>query len=274
MNGLLMQLFMRYASPLAGLRDIPVLGPFLRWVSGRLVPRDARVWAQIERGPAKGLWLCLNPRTGSDFLQGKGESEVQAILETHLRLGMTFYDIGANIGFYSLLAARLVGEAGHIVAFEADPEVAERLREHLKRNHFLNISVVPKAVWSESRVVSFAPTDPKVSPDGGLGHVVDAGAPGTSEVQAISLDDFLPTSFRPDFLKCDVEGAEVEVFHGARRLLLECRPMVLCEMHSEENRRALLKEFAELGYNCESLDQNHILALPRQSFSLSGSPHP
>lgn len=248
---------------MAKLRRVPVLGPFVRWVSGKLVPRDARVWAQIERGPAKGLWLHLNPRTGSDCLRGKGEPEVQATLETHLRPGMAFYDIGANIGFYSLLAARLVGETGHIVAFEADPEVAERLREHVKRNHFSNISVVQKAVWSESRMVSFARTDPKLSPDRGLGHVVDASAPGNCEVQAISLDDFLPTSFRPDFLKCDVEGTEVEVFRGARRLLTECRPVVLCEMHSEENRHTLLMEFADLGYNCQSLDQNHVLALPR-----------
>jgi FkbM family methyltransferase len=263
-NDWLAHLLLRYASPLAELRGAPVLGPFLRWAGEKLVPRDSRVWAQIQRGPAKGLWLCLNPRTGGNYLQGGGEPEVQAAVQRHLRPGMTFYDIGANIGFFSLLAARIVGAEGRVVAFEADPEVAERLREHVERNHFSMISVRQRAVWSETRTVSFARTDPKLSPDRGLGHIVVGGAVGTIEVQAVSLDYFLQTFPPADFLKCDVEGAEVEVFRGAKRLVAEYRPIVLCEMHSEENRRILLQEFAGLGYHCSSLDETHILAIPRQ----------
>ena len=262
-SGRLARLFLRYASPLAEVRRVPVLGPLVRWASRKLVPHDIRVWAQIQSGPAKGIWLRLNPRTGSDCLQGSGEPEVQAAVQRYLRPGMTFYDIGANIGFFSLLAARIVGPEGRVVAFEADAEVAHRLREHIERNLLSMITVEQKAVWSESRVVSFARTDPRVSPDLGLGHVVDAELPGTAEVQAVSLDDFLQTSRPPGFLKCDVEGGEVEVFRGARRLLKENHPILLCEMHSEENRRTLLGEFVALGYNCEFVDENHVLALPK-----------
>lgn len=261
---MLAQLFLRFASPFAELRRLPLLGPFVRWASAKLVPRDSRVWVQVERGMAKGLWLCLNPRTGSDFLQGRGEPKVQAAIQRHLQPGMTFYDIGANIGFYSLVAARIVGAQGVVVAFEADPEVAERLREHAERNHFSTISVEQKAVWSQTGTVSFARADPQVSPDRGLGHVVSNGAPGATQVQAVSLDDFVQTARPPGFLKCDVEGAEVAVFRGARRLLRENRPILLCEMHSEENYRALLQEFAALGYQCQSLDESHLLALPKQ----------
>lgn len=256
-------LFLRYASPLAGLRRMPVLGSFVRWASGLLVPRDSLAWIQIQRGPAEGLWLRLNPRTGHAYFNGGGEPEVQAAIQQHLRPGMTFYDIGANIGFFSLLAARIVGAAGRVVAFEADPDVVQRLREHVERNHFSTISVEQKAVWSESRPVFFARADPNASPDRGLGHVVASDASETIHVQAVSLDDFLQTSPPPDFLKCDAEGAEVEVFRGAKRLLEEKRPILLCEMHSEENRRALLQEFARLTYNCAPLDETHILALPK-----------
>jgi FkbM family methyltransferase len=262
-NPRLARSFLRYSSSFAWLRRVPLLGSLVHWASGKLVPRDALAWVQVQGGPAKGLWLHLNPRTGGNYLQGTGEPEVQAALQQHLRPRMIFYDIGANIGFYSLLAARLVGAEGHVVAFEADPEVAQRLREHVERNHFSTISVEQKAVWSETGAVFFARTDPKLSPDRGLGHVVDSSAPGTTQLQAISLDDYLQTAAPPDVLKCDVEGAEVEVFNGAKRLLKENRPILLCEMHSEENLRTLLKKFASLGYNCESLDQNHILALPR-----------
>jgi FkbM family methyltransferase len=255
------QLFLRYALPLAGLRRVPVLGSFVRWASGKIVPRDSLAWVQIRHGPAEGLWLRLNPRTGGNYFQGGGEPEVQTAMRRHLRPGMTFYDIGANIGFFSLLAARIIGPEGRVVAFEADPEVAQRFRDHVERNHFSTISIEQKAVWSETRPVFFARTDPETSPDRGLGHVVAGSAASAIRVQATSLDDFLQTSLAPDFLKCDVEGAEVEVFSGAKRLLKENRPILLCEIHSEENRRVLLEEFTRLGYKCESLSQNHILAL-------------
>lgn len=255
------QLFLRYALPLAGLRRVPVLGSIVRWASERVVPRDSLAWVQIQHGPAKGLWLRLNPRTGGNYFQGGGEPEVQTAIQQHLRPGMTFYDIGANIGFFSLLAARIVGPEGRVVAFEADPGAAQRLCDHVERNHFSTISIEQKAVWSETCPVPFAQTDPETSPDLGLGHVVAGSAGSTICVQAISLDDFLQTSPAPDFLKCDVEGAEVAVFSGAKRLLEETRPILLCEIHSEENRHVLLEDFTRLAYKCESLGQNHILAL-------------
>jgi FkbM family methyltransferase len=156
-----------------------------------------------------------------------------------------------------------VGEKGRVVAFEADPEVAARLREHAARNQAEIVSVEEKAVWSEPRTVFFSRTDPKTSPDRGLGHVVKSGSKDTIEVQGVSLDEFLKTGPEPDFVKCDVEGAEVEVFRGAERLLEEKRPGILCELHSEENRRVLLEELSRHRYRCKDLDENHILALPQ-----------
>ncbi|HMD41193.1 MAG TPA: FkbM family methyltransferase [Candidatus Acidoferrum sp.] len=261
-QGLLAQFFLRYASSLAGLRRVPVVGRCVSWAGAKLVPRDSLAWVQVQKGPAQGLWLHLNPRTGQNYFEGGGEPEVQEALQQNLRPGMTFYDIGANIGFFSLLAARLVGKEGRVVAFEADPEVAARLREHVARNSFGWITVEEKAVWSEPRAVFFARTDPATSPDRGLGHVVPVGAGDTIQVDAVPLDDYTCTQPAADFLKCDVEGAEVEVFRGARRLLKEKRPGVICEMHSEENNRILIEEFSRLGYNCKACGAGHILALP------------
>jgi FkbM family methyltransferase len=262
-QGRLAQFLLRYASPLAGLRRVPVLGRCVSWAGAKLVPRDSLAWVQVQSGPAQGLWLHLNPRTGTTYFEGSGEPEVQQVLEQHLRTGMTFYDIGANIGLFSLLAARLVGKEGRVVAFEADPEIAARLREHVVRNDFGWIRVEQKAVWSEPRTVFFARTDPATSPDRGLGHVVSTSAGDTIQVNAESLDDYTRTQPTPDFLKCDVEGAEVEVFRGARRLLKEKRPGIICEMHSEENHRILLEEFSRYGYAYKPCGTNHILALPQ-----------
>ncbi len=262
-QGRLAQFLLRYGSPLAGLRRVPVLGACVSWAGAKLVPRESLAWVQVQNGPAKDLWLHLNPRTGQTYFEGGGEPEVQAALQQHLKPGMTFYDIGANIGFFSLLAARIVGQEGHVVAFEADPEVAVRLREHVARNVFGWIAVEEKAVWSEPRTVYFARTDPATSPDRGLGHVVAAGGDDTIQVSAESLDAYTWMQLAPDFLKCDVEGAEVEVFRGASRLLKEKRPGIICEMHSEGNQRILLEEFSQLGYSCKPCGANHILALPQ-----------
>jgi FkbM family methyltransferase len=264
-NSRIAQLFLRYGQSAAGLRHVPVLGSCLSWIGRKVVPRDALTWVQVRSGPAAGIWLRLNPRTGRDVVEGGGEPQVQEVLSARLAPGTIFYDVGANIGFFSLLAARLVGPNGRVVAFEADPENASRLREHAERNAFTWLSVEEKAVWSKSGNVAFARCDPAASPDRGLGSVVDSDATGTIRVDAVSLDDCALRFPPPDWIKCDVEGAEVEVFRGARRLLSEKCPMVICEMHSEENRSILVENFSQLGYRCVDCDERHVLAVPQMT---------
>jgi len=263
-EGRLGKVFLRFAAPLTKLRAVPVIGPGLRWASAKLLPRDTLTWVQVQHGPAQGIWLHLNPRTGRDYFNGDVEPEVQAVLQKYLRPGMTVYDIGANIGFFALLAARLVGATGRVTAFEADPEIAARLRENVERNKDAPISVEEKAVWSSSNPVFFARADAAVSPDRGLGHVIenDSGksAPGTIRVEAVSVDGYVGESEAPDFIKCDVEGAEVEVFRGTAKFLNERRPIILCEMHGDKNRQTLLTMFENLGYRCEPCGKNHVLA--------------
>ena len=262
-QGWLGQFVLRWASPIAGLRRMPILGKCVSWAAAKAIPRHSRVWVQVRRGPGERLWLHLNPRTGGAYFEGTVEREVQGALEKHLRPGMTVYDIGANMGFFSLVAARLVGKDGRVVAFEADPEVAMRLRENVKRNAMSWIAVEEKAMWSETGTVHFARTDPASSPDRGLGHVAAAPAAGTIAVNAVSLDDYFPDHAAPDFLKCDVEGAEIEVFRGAKRLLRGKRPGIICEMHSDNNKRVLEELFSRLGYACKPCGANHVVALPQ-----------
>jgi FkbM family methyltransferase len=257
------ELLLRYAPPTAGLRRVPILGSCLSWIGGRIIPRDTLTWVQVRQGLAAGIWLRLNPRTGHAVVEGQGEPEVQKALQEHLSPGMTFYDLGANIGFFSLLAARIVGASGHVVAFEADPENAARLREHAQRNRFSWLAVEEKAVWFETGRVSFARSDPAISPDRGLGRVASSEGAATIEVAALSLDDCLARHPKPDFIKCDVEGAELEVIRGALHVLSANHPVVVCEMHGEENRRAAVDELSRLGYACSACGERHALALPR-----------
>lgn len=253
---------LKFATPLKSLRRVPLLGNWLSRVGDKVVPRDTLIWAQIQRGHAAGLWMQLSPRTGKGLLLGDSEPEIQDAISSQVKPGMTFYDVGANIGFFSLLAARLTGPTGCVFAFEADPEIASRLRQNARRNEFGWLSVTEAAVWSEPRSIFFQRSDPQTSPDRGLGHVVEMAGVDTIGVQAISLDEFARSAPPPDFIKCDVEGAEMEVFRGARRLLAENRPHILCEVHNDAIRQTLLAELSAAQYSCKDCGQRHILALP------------
>jgi FkbM family methyltransferase len=252
---------LRAPEGIRSLREAPILGYCIHRVSHLLLPSDEKVWAQVETGPAKGLWLKLNPRTGQTYLRGEAEPVVQQVLAEHLRPGMVFYDLGANIGLFSLVAARIVGPTGKVFSFEPDPEVAARLRSNIVRNGFSNVTVVEAGLWSSSGKVSFVKADAS-SPDHGTGRFVSAENVAGVPTRCVSLDDFVASAPPPDVIKCDVEGAEVEALKGAAKLLEEHHPWLLCEIHSESNDKGSRSILSRLGYTVESVDSNHILAQP------------
>ncbi|MGH9746305.1 MAG: FkbM family methyltransferase [Candidatus Acidiferrales bacterium] len=258
-------LLLRAPAPLRALREIPILGGLIHRVSHRLVPSDEKVWAQVEGGPAKGLWMELNPRTGAHYLRGDGEAPTQELLKKRLKPGMVFYDLGANVGLFSILAARLVGPAGKVVSFEPDPETAARLRRNLARNGFHNATVIQAGVWSSSGKQNFMAADAS-SPDHGVGRFeAESGGAAGTDVECVALDDFVASGPAPDAIKCDVEGAEVEVLRGAAGLLQSRHPWIVCELHSESNAQRVKEILTEAGYRVESVDSNHIVAVPKQA---------
>jgi FkbM family methyltransferase len=263
-------ILLRSPAPLRRLRNVPVLGEFIHRLSHRILPADERAWVQVETGPAQGLWLELNPRTGQDYLRGQAESPVQKILAERLRPGMIFYDLGANIGFYSLMAARILGANGQIFSFEPDSKAVERLRHNIARNGFQNVTIVEAGVWSESGTMNFVAADPS-SPDHGTGRITREGDAARGRVaRCVALDDFTQGAPPPDAIKCDVEGAEVEVFRGAKNLLKAFRPWIICEMHSDANDRATREFLSGFGYAFETIDVNHVMAAPRNMKGLVG----
>jgi FkbM family methyltransferase len=262
-NPLLARFILSWSPRLAPLTRVPVLGGLLHWVSTKAIARDVLVWLQIKNGVGAGLWLRVNPRTGQQILGGSAEPKVQQVLAEHLRPGMVFYDLGANIGFFTLIAARLVGREGRVFSFEADPELAARLRRNVERNNFAWVTVEEKAIWSTSGPLQFHRADPTASPDRGLGFVTTTPVLQAILVEGVTLDSCIRTLPAPDLIKCDVEGAEVEVMRGARELLHCKRPKILCEFHSEQIRASLISELSSSDYDCQLCDENHILALPK-----------
>jgi FkbM family methyltransferase len=159
------------------------------------------------------------------FLYGTYEICGTRLMQAFLAPGMTFVDVGANIGYYTLLAARAVGEPGAVYAFEPNGAVRPRLEENLGLNGLLDrVHVRPQAVARASGEIRFYRST--TFDNSGLSSILPgAGRSDEAEVvSCVSLDDFaaaLPEG-RPrpiDLMKIDVEGAELEVLAGGSGLL-------------------------------------------------------
>jgi FkbM family methyltransferase len=207
--------------------------------------------------------MRINPRTGRDLYYGTRERPVQEALAERLKAGMVFYDLGANIGLFTLIGARCVGPHGRVFAFEPDPAVCVHLRENVTRNGFSNVDVVEAAVSSTTGLADFVRADPKVSPDLGFGRIDSGNAgPAAIRVRSIALKHFLQDAPAPNVIKCDVEGAETEIFREPEDVVNLQRPLIVCELHSQAAADRLRPLLSQLGYAVRDLDNNHILALP------------
>ncbi|MBI4544602.1 MAG: FkbM family methyltransferase [Gemmatimonadetes bacterium] len=235
---------------------LPLLGPMARSLARRALPYDARLWFEVAAGPAQGLWLRLNPRYETDYCDGAYEARLQAFLGDALRPGDVVYDVGAHIGFFSLLCARLVGASGRVLALEADPENAARLREHAERNRLRQIEVLEAAAWSAAGRLRFVRSQARSSRNTGavLGRGDGPGGEEVVEVRAVCLNDLLPGGPEPRLLKIDVEGAETDVLRGATMLLASARPLILCEVHTPENLEAVARLLRGFGYTLRVLN--------------------
>ena len=226
-----------------------------------LLPPQMKIWAQVRKGPAEGLWIRLNLRTGKDLFDGTRETLVQEALTSHLGPGMVLYDVGANIGLFTMIGARCVGKLGKVFAFEPDPELCQRLKDNVLRNGFSNVEIVQAAVCSTTGSIDFVRANIEDSPDLGLGRI-GAPLPGQSaiRVRSVALDDFAQEVALPDVVKCDVEGAELAVLEGARSLLNRQKPILVCETHATGGLEQVRQLLVQTGYTLRWIDGNHLLA--------------
>jgi FkbM family methyltransferase len=158
-------------------------------------------------------------------LDGLWESTVTQWLQNTLQPGQVFVDVGANIGYFTLLGASLVGPGGRCVAVEAHPRMAELLQRNVIINGFHGyVRTWQRAAWSEPTRLTlhmrrnFASN----SSFGSIGPeaLIKLGdTEKTVEVEAIRLDDLLADLDRVDVMKVDVEGAEVRAFAGLERTM-------------------------------------------------------
>lgn len=166
-----------------------------------------------------------------------------------LRTGMTVWDIGANVGLYTLPSARAVGRTGSVYAFEPMPRNLVYLQRHVHMNGLHNVAIIPAAVHDSSGTLRMTEGD---SPS-----EFHADAAGAFDVPAIALDTWVAEtgSREPDVVKMDVEGAEAAVLRGGERTFLAHKPILYLSLHGDQQRQACGGLLSRWGYRVRSLEQ-------------------
>ena len=216
------------------------------WANTKLDPNwpDRPLIAKIE---PDGLLLEVIPRDviGAPVaLFGIYEFAVTQLLRSFLEPGDVFVDVGANVGYYSVIAGGAVGKEGHVFAFEPNPRVRARLERNVALNQLLGVvEVRPEAASFADGIVHLV--DPEDSRNDGLSSVDTRPHAQGLEVLAVRLDGIPELSRRPPaLLKIDVEGGEPDVFRGASGLLeSDDAPSILFESFELARDSAILREF-------------------------------
>jgi FkbM family methyltransferase len=199
--------------------------------AGQMATARIRTRTQtIRTGPAKGFKINVaGSRLG--YILGTTEGETQTVMEEKLGAGDVFYDLGANIGFLSLVAAALVGKGGAVYSFEPLPANAAAVQANARRNDLSQIEVIEAAV-SDRRGTAML-TLGRSDQDGRLDQEgTEPIRSQTITVTVTTIDAYVEAGARPPTLiKIDVEGVELPALHGMRNTLRKYHPLLLCELH-------------------------------------------
>ncbi len=208
---------------------------------------------------------------GLSIVRGHYEPNETAFVQRTLQAGWNVLDIGANIGYFTMLMASLVGDSGHVYAFEPMPLNASDLARSIAENDFVQrVTLTQAAVGDTAGRVQITYFEQRVN-SGGV-HLVPPGAgiaPAhrAEDVPMVVLDQ--QALRRPiHFIKIDIEGAEPLALRGARTLLQQDQPIIMSEVHAELLQRIggsttadYLALLADLGYRCHLLENGQMGAV-------------
>jgi FkbM family methyltransferase len=208
-----------------------------------------RVTLPILHGPARGMKWILGSTEPNYWLRAYEREKIDRLL-TCLNPKSVFYDIGANVGYYSLVAAR---KCQSIFAFEPLPANFDYLRRHIAINQLQNCTPIEAAVADHEGMVSFS--EGNSTCEGAIRET------GTLLVHALRLDTFIEQARVPDVMKIDVEGGELDALRGAKRLLTEHHPVIFLATHSNELDRKCREFLLQCGYQVENLENRELIAM-------------
>jgi len=201
----------------------------------------------VEQGPLRGVKLVTGRHTSHAHIKGAYERDVQDAIDGMVRPGDICYDLGASIGYMTLLMAR---KAKRVYSFEPAPHAIAEMERHIAANGMKNVTIVPLPVSDRVRSVRFCLTDAAYG--SGI-HATETRWP-VLNLQTTTLDLFVKDNPFPDFLKMDVEGEEGAVLDGAQEILARRKTLICCEVHHLDAARSVIGTLERFGYTLTRLD--------------------
>lgn len=228
-----------------------------------LFPKDA-TWVRVHGGALRGYDLYVELRHGEkSYWLGMFELDLQSAIRTlaeeRPQVGC-IYDVGAHIGFFSMVLAHCF-QSARVYAFEPNPRNYKRLTINIGRNGLVaRINPVDRAVSDESHQAQFYVGGSSWSGSLIRNHRDDYET--ECNVQTISLDEavFRDHYPAPDLIKIDVEGAEAQVLRGGIRVLEDCKPTLIIEVHYPWTGEQVVSLLKRMGYHISSLAEETELA--------------
>jgi len=220
-----------------------ILGKVLR-LPLRLIPKGIKV--PILTTAARGKKWIIGSGANSQWL-GISEVNKKILFQKTIPQGSVVFDIGANVGIYTILSSVLCGNSGRVFAFEPDPYNIKYLEDHVALNNLKNVSIEKYAVSNSSGRLFFQDTGDHCN-----SHISEKGQ---IEVEAITLDDFVfkKNNLPPNYLKIDVEGAENLVLEGAQKTLSEHGPEIFLATHGFEIDQKCREQLNKLNYQVSKI---------------------
>ncbi len=168
------------------------------------------------------------------YFLGSYEVVESYLFSQMIRPGFIVLDIGANIGQYSMLASKLVGESGRVFAFEPVPANFNRFRNHISLNDLKNVVACQLAVWHESTTVNLGLHESN-DIEKNNGSFAIGGSVSNVNAQSVVIDEFIDNNHidRVDFIKMDIEGAEGYAIRGMIKTLKRDKPPILMELNRD-----------------------------------------
>ncbi len=204
------------------------------------------IMLKIRSGPLEGRkWKASS---GIRFIKGTYEPKnVEAIQQT-VRADDVAYDVGAHVGYFSVLMGDIVGSGGKVIAFEPRGLNLGYLKRHVSVNHCENIEIVSKALGDHSGHAKL-----ETRTGSGTGYISDTG---DEDVEIASIDELVESGAfpPPDFLKIDVEGGEMAVLRGARKVIEKQRPRMILATHGDEIDAECRTLLSEWHYDMQDID--------------------
>jgi len=228
--------------------------PLLRYFS-LIVPSLQKYQASLSDGTR--IYLNLSQKMCHGIFFNKGQPHeigTEKIISFKLSPGDVFIDVGANIGFYSCMAARKVGVRGKVFAIEPQDSAIRTLEANvLTYGHI--IELIPKAASESTGSVTFYIRD-----KGDTSSMIESGDARIVKVETIALDD-LDISGKLKLIKIDVEGAEMSVLNGAIKTIEKHQPWICFEFLDETEIKGLdldlfLNYFRAIDYECRWVDHS------------------